>query len=126
MNRDLREWNTVLAAGTEAGRLQYDISLLLMDYFSHRDHPDGLHFRRYFECVLSGMAEAEARETHLLRGRSYAEIQRKLTAIWKPLGLTINFQSRGEFLAGDVTIDTAAEEVRASIVAMQARIEADE
>lgn len=120
MNRDLFEWNAVTARGDESGRLQYDESLLLIDYFVHRDHSEGLHFRRYLECVMSGMPEPEAREIHLLRGRSYEDLERKIIEIWSPLGLTIDFRSRGELLAGDVTIDWAAEDVKRTIAAKRA------
>ncbi len=120
MNRDIRTWNEVAARGDEAGRLQYDESLILIDYFVHRDHSDGLHFRRYLECVMSGMSEEEAREVHLLRGRTYKEIEQKLIGIWSPLGLTIDFQDEGRFLAGDVAIDWAAEDVKRTIAAKRA------
>lgn len=123
MNRDIQEWNLVAARGDEAGRLQYDESLLLMDYFIHRDHRDGVHFRRYLECVLSGMPEPEARDVHLMRGRTYEEIERKLIDLWEPLGLTINFQDRGQFQRGDVTIDWAAEDVKRTIAAKRASLE---
>lgn len=126
MNRDLREWNGIAAQGDEAGRLQYDESLILIDYFFHRDHPEGLHFRRYLECVMSGMSEPEARDIHLLRGRTYKEIEQKLINTWTPLGLTIDFRERGEFLAGDVEIDWAAEDVKKTIAAKRASMDDSE
>ncbi|MEM9282969.1 MAG: hypothetical protein AAGA96_14170 [Verrucomicrobiota bacterium] len=115
MNRDVAEWNQIATADASAGRLQYDQSLLLVDYFAHRDHPDGLHFRRYLECVLSGVPEPEARDRHLMRGRRYQELEQELIDLWKPLGLTLNFQDRGSIAASDITIDWAAEDNKRAI-----------
>lgn len=120
MNRDLREWNLIVDSGDIAGLLQYNESLLLIDYFFHRDHPDGAHFRRYLECVLSGVSEIEARDRHLLRGRSYQEIEREIAELWRPLGFTVTFHDRGELRAGDVTINWDAEEVKRAIASRRA------
>ncbi|MEM6278434.1 MAG: hypothetical protein AAF733_03075, partial [Verrucomicrobiota bacterium] len=86
MNRSHEEWNLINMSDPVAGELQYNLSLLLIDYFSHRDHRHGVHFRKYLECILSGVPEAEARALHLLRGRSYEEIEREMTKLWEPLG----------------------------------------
>ncbi len=120
MNRDLREWNLIVDSGDIAGLLQYNESLLLIDYFFHRDHPDGAHFRRYLECVLSGVSELEARERHLMRGRSYQEIEREIAELWRPLGFTVTFNDRGELRVGDVTINWDAEEVKRAIASRRA------
>ncbi len=124
MNRDLREWNRELESGDAAGILQYDESLLLIDYFFHRDHPDGVHFRRYLECVLSGVPESEASSRHLLRGRSYRDIEQEVAKLWQPLGFTIHFQERGELRQGDVMIDWDAEGVKRTIASRRALKEA--
>lgn len=123
MNRDIVEWNGIVGSDPVAGAIQYNESLLLLDYFCHRDHPEGIHFRRYLEGVLSGVPEPEARERHLLRGRSYRELEQEMTSLWQPLGLTLNFQERGELKAGDVTIDWAAEETRRAIASRRAMLE---
>lgn len=120
MNRDLLGWNRIVEAGDTASELQYNQALLLVDYFCHRDHPDGLHFRRYLESVLSGIPEPEARSRHLLRGRSYGELEADMISLWKPMGFAINFQSRGEIKADDVEIDWDAEEVKKTIAAERA------
>lgn len=118
MNRDIRSWNRIVESGSiGAGELQYNQALLLIDYFAHRDHPDGIHFRRYLEAILSGVAEADARELHLLRGRSYGEIETEVTKLWKPLGFTLVHQDRGEIRREDIAIDWSAEDVRRSIAA---------
>ncbi len=42
MDRGIHEWNRVVESGDmAAGELQYNQALLLIDYFFHRDHPDG-------------------------------------------------------------------------------------
>ncbi|HRQ87745.1 MAG TPA: hypothetical protein PLA50_03045 [Bacteroidia bacterium] len=122
MNRDLAEWNAVVDAGDVSGLLQYNEALLLVDYFFHRDHPDGLHFRRYLEGLLSGVPEREARDRHLMRGRSYRDLEREIADLWKPLGFTFNFQGRSELSVEDVAIDWNAEEVRRTIASRKAMV----
>jgi hypothetical protein len=120
MNRDIREWNAFGENNDNTGFLQYHESLILIDYFFHRDHPDGVHFRRYLETVLSGIPEPEARATHLIRGRSFQQIEKEIIDFWKPLGFTINFQNTSELQPGDVTIDWGAEEIKRTIAARRA------
>lgn len=120
MNRDIIEWNSYAANRDVMSFLQYNESLILMDYFLHRDHPDGVHFRRYLECVLSGVPEPEARELHLLRGRSYTDLEEDLHDLWKPLGFTFHFRERSDLLAGDVEIDWEAEDVKRTIATQRA------
>lgn len=120
MNRSISDWNRLLASGDVSGALQYSEALLLMDYFFHRDHPDGVHFRRYLESVLSGVPEKEAHARHLLRGRSYEKIEAEMHKLWKPLGFAIRYGERGELLAGDVEIDWDAEEVKRTIASRRA------
>ncbi len=120
MNRGLAEWNEIVATGDVAGYLQYNEALLVIDYFFHRDHPHGAHFRRYLEAILGGLPEPEARRHHLLRGRSYQQIEREIHELWRPLGFTINFQDRGELQAGDVSIDWGAEGVKRTIASRRA------
>lgn len=117
MNRDIDEWNTIAVSDGIAGRLQYDESLLLIDYFFHCDHSDGLFFRHYLEAVLSGVPEKEARSRYLLRGRSYEDLEKELIDRWKGLGFTINFQRRGEIRDGDATVDWQAEDIKRSMAA---------
>ncbi len=123
MNRDIFEWNHISATEEIAGFLQYHEALMLVDYFAHRDHPDGLHFRRYLESILSGVPEPEAQERHLLRGRSYAEIEEHMRKLWQPLGFAINFQDHSELRAGDVAINWDAEEVKKTIASRRAMME---
>ncbi|MEM1441762.1 MAG: hypothetical protein AAGF67_05435 [Verrucomicrobiota bacterium] len=120
MNRSHDEWNEINSRDPAAGELQYNLSLLLMDYFIHRDHKDGHHFRRYIESILSGVSETEARENHLLRGRSYAEIEEEMVELWKPLGFTVQFQNRGMIRNDDFTIDHAAEDLKRTIASQRA------
>lgn len=116
MNRDIRAWNRIVESRSiGAGELQYNQALLLIDYFVNRDHPDGLHFRRYLEAILGGVAEADARELHLLRGRTYDQIEAEVTKLWKPLGFTFVHQDRGEIRREDIAIDWSAADVRRSI-----------
>lgn len=120
MNRDIVEWNSYAEKRDVMSFLQYNESLILIDYFLHRDHPDGVHFRRYLECVLSGVPEPEARDLHLLRGRHYIDIERDLFELWRPLGFTFQFRDRSDLLAGDVEIDWEAEDVKRTIATERA------
>ena len=120
MGRGIREWNEILVTDQEAGALQYHEALLLIDFFIHRDHPDGLYFRRYLESVLSGVEESEARQLHLMRGRSFGQIEEEIIKLWRPLGFTINYQDRGELHAGDVTVDWGAGEIKRTIATKRA------
>ena len=120
MNRDIREWNAIATSDAVAGRLQYDEALLLIDYFFHYDHPDGLFFRRYLEAILSGLPEEDARSRYLLRGRSYAQLEHELIARWKGLGFAIDFRSRGQLQPEDAIVDWEAEEAKRSMAARRA------
>jgi hypothetical protein len=122
MGRDIFAWNAFGERDDVTSFLQYHESLILIDYFFHRDHPDGIHFRRYLESILSGVPEPEARNRHLMRGRSYEHIEREIVSLWKPLGFSITYQSRSELKPGDVTIDWAAEEIKRTIAARRAAL----
>jgi hypothetical protein len=127
MDRGIHEWNRIVESGDlAAGELQYNQALLLIDYFFHRDHPDGIHFRRYLESILSGIPEPAARELHLLRGRTYEQLELEMTKLWKPIGFNLVHQDRGEIRREDIAIDWGAEDVRRSIATQRAMAEAFE
>jgi len=121
MNRDVPEWNAILANDAMAGVMQYHEALLLVDYFFHVDHPDGLYFKRYLEAILSGIPEKQARDLHLIRGRNYQEIEHDLIKRWRSVGFSIVFQNRGEIRNGDVDINWAAEDIQRTVAAQRAR-----
>ncbi len=121
MNRDIREWNGILNTDDAAGMMQYHEALLLVDYFFHVDHPDGLYFKRYLEAILSGISEKQARDQHLLRGRSYQEIENDLIKRWQSVGFSIVFQNRGELRNGDVDINWEAEDIQRTVAAQRMR-----
>ncbi|MEM6916027.1 MAG: hypothetical protein AAF491_05610 [Verrucomicrobiota bacterium] len=120
MNRSFDEWNLINRNDSIAGELQYNLALLLTDYFIHHDDRDGYYFRRYIEGILSGVPEPESRERHLLRGRSYAEIEQAMAKLWEPLGFTMQFQERGTIQEGDFTIDWKAEDLKRTIASQRA------
>lgn len=120
MDRDVQAWNQLCDTQPTAGLVQYSQALILIDYFFHRDHRDGAHFRRYLECILSGVPEEEARARHLLRNRSYAQIEQEIIKFWGPLGFTINFETQGDLRDGDVDIDWAAESLQRTIASRRA------
>ena len=121
MNRDIHGWNRIVESGDSSSALQYSEALLLVDYFCHRDHLNGIHFRSYLESILSGVPEFEARHQHLLRGRSYRQIEKEMTNLWRPLKLAINFQDRGEIKEDDLTIDEAVEDMKKTLASQRAQ-----
>ena len=123
MNREIHEWNRIVESGDSAGALQYSEALLLVDYFCHRDHPNGVHFRSYLESILSGVPEFEARHQHLLRGRSYRQIENELIQLWRPMKFAIRFQDRGEFKEEDLMIDNEVEDIKKALASQRAHID---
>ena len=108
LGRRLREWNEVVQKGDAAGLLQYNMALLMVDYFFHVDGENGEPMRHYLEAVLSGAPEEEAREKHLLRGRSYHELETAVFNRWKPVGFAIDFESKPRIERSDFTVDWGA------------------
>lgn len=108
MARRLSKWNQVVQEGGAAGLLQYNMALLLVDFFFHADGNNGEPMRHYLEAVLSGAPEKEARTKHLLRGRSHQELQEALFNRWKSIGFAIDFEGKPRVEKGDFTVDWGA------------------
>ena len=108
MGRRLKEWNEIVSVGDAAGLLQYNMALLMVDYFFHADGKNGEPMRHYLEAVLSGAPEKEAREKHLLRGRSYHELETAIFNRWKAIGFAIDFESKPRIENSDFTVDWGA------------------
>lgn len=108
MGRELREWNEVVQKGDAAGVLQYNMALLLVDYFFHADGKNGEPMRHYLEAVLSGVPEKKARTKHLLRGRSYKDLEMAVFNRWRSVGFAIDFESKPRIERADFTVDWGA------------------
>lgn len=121
MGRHLRQWNEVVQKGDAAGMLQYNMALLLVDYFFHADGKNGEPMRHYLEAVLSGAPEKEAREKHLLRGRTYHELETAVFNRWKSIGFAIDFESKPRIEKEDFTVDWGAISIMRQNAAKRAR-----
>ena len=108
MGRRLGKWNGVVQESNVAGMLQYNMALLLVDFYFHADGRDGEPMRHYLEAVLSGAPEGEARKKHLLRGRTYQELEAAIFQRWKPVGFAIDFESKPRITREDFTVDWGA------------------
>lgn len=121
MGRHLQEWNGVVQEGGAAGLLQYNMALVLVDYFFHADGKNGEPMRHYLEAVLSGAPEEEARMRHLLRGRSYQELEAAVFNRWKSVGFAIDFESKPRIEKGDFTVDWGAISIMRSNAAKRSK-----
>ncbi|NOX98809.1 MAG: hypothetical protein GXP30_03605 [Verrucomicrobia bacterium] len=121
MGRRLKKWNEVVQQGDVAGLLQYNMALLLVDYFFHADGKNGEPMRYYLEAVLSGAPEKEAREKHLLRGRSYHDLETAVFNRWKSVGFAIDFESNPRIEKEDFTVDWGAISIMRQNAANRAR-----
>lgn len=93
LDRDLFEWNRITAKDGQHGQgwIQYMQALLLVEFFSRADSPEGRGFRSYLEAVLTGAEGREAAAIHLLRGRSHAELEQAMSAYWGSRGVNLKF-----------------------------------
>jgi len=85
------EWSQALVSGQ--GSRNYASSNLLLTYFARLDgEGDGAGLVEYLKAVSSGMKRDEAAETHLLRDRSFDELQEDVAKAWRSEGLKLTFQ----------------------------------
>lgn len=92
MNISSSEWAGELAAGT--GGMNYNSANILAYYFLRLDgEGDAAYLVEFLKTLTSGDREAAkaAQEEHLLRGRSYEELQEELAKAWRGEGLQIEF-----------------------------------
>jgi hypothetical protein len=76
--------------------MNYATAALLTYYFYVLDdQKDGAHVIACFKAIKNDTPASEAIATHLLRGRSHAELEKELISAFKKEGLTLNFVSRG-------------------------------
>lgn len=125
MGRRLGEWNEVVGQGGAAGLLQYNMALLLVDYFFHADGSNGEPMRYYLEAILGGAPEKEARSKHLLRGRTYQELEAAVFNRWQALGFAIDFESKPRIERADFTVDWGAVSIMRANAAKRASREAE-
>lgn len=84
-------WATDLA-GKEASR-NYKSANALMTYFLHLDGPkNGQPVADFLRALESRAKPEKAVADHLLRGRSYAQLQTEVQEAWRQAGLRIEFE----------------------------------
>jgi len=92
MNITSQEWANELASGS--GGMNYNSANILAYYFLRLDgEGDAAHLVEFIKVLLSGDRDAakKAQDEHLLRGRSYEELQEDLAKAWRSEGLQIEF-----------------------------------
>lgn len=106
LGRPLGEWNQFNVRGGRSGQglIQYLEALLLVDYFCQGDSPQGRGFRAYLKAVLTGASTEEATRLHLLRGRSFADLERDVAAYWSQRGCSLAFEKSPKINLQDVRI----------------------
>lgn len=93
MTFDHPKWNASIAAGDASGN--YTGAALLTYYFYKLDGKrDGADMVACFNAVRNGTAHADAIKTHLLKDRSYDQLQTEVAAAFSELGVTIYFKSK--------------------------------
>lgn len=86
-----QEWSDALGVGQ--GSRNYASANLLLTYFARLDgEGDGAGLVEYLKAVSSGTESDKAAEEHLLRGRSYEELQENVGKSWRSEGLQLTFQ----------------------------------
>ena len=84
------EWAEMLGAGQ--GSRNYASANLLLTYFARLDgEGDGAGLVDYLKAVSTGMERDEATDKHLMRGRSFDELQEEVAKAWRSEGLKLTF-----------------------------------
>lgn len=90
MNISQREWNAGLTGGGSTNN--YATAAMIVAYFNIWDEGDGIHIRNYLIDLKNGVEELAARNEHLLRGRSYEELEDDIAKGWRKEGLKLEFK----------------------------------
>ena len=89
-----KDWNAALAA--EGGLNNYATAAMIVAYFNIWDEGDGIHIRNYLIDLKNGVEEPIARAEHLLRGRSYEDLEDEIAKGWRGEGLKLEFKAQSE------------------------------
>ena len=88
------DWNA--AVGGPGGINNYATAAMIATYFNVWDEGDGIHIRNYLVDLKSGVEEPIARAEHLLRGRSYDDLQDDIAKAWRGEGLKLEFKAQAD------------------------------
>lgn len=70
--------------------LEYNSAAILVHFFIHYDgNGDASHLAAYFDSIRQGVHPANAANTHLIRDRSYEQLDNELKLAWKKKKVTL-------------------------------------
>ncbi len=91
MSLTMEEWNAEVAS--QRAYDLYNSAGLLMHWFLHHDgRGDGAPVASYFLALREGMLPQEAEQTHLLRGRTHAQIATELKNLARRMALDLTIE----------------------------------
>lgn len=100
MTLDAKTWSNALASNTASASQNYASATLLTFYFYHLDgNGDGSGMLKYLRAIERGAPESEASATHLLRGRSMAELETDVMNAFEHRGIKVATVARGKAVA---------------------------
>ena len=92
MTMDTRTWSATMAESAKAARRNYTSSALLVYYFYHLDGKgDARHIGNFLKSLLPKDQNLKAAAQHLLRERTYAELQEDFAQALRKEGLKITW-----------------------------------
>ncbi len=81
MNSTSEGWKARLKRSTPI--LEYNSAAILVHFFIHHDGKgDASHLAAYLDAIRRGISTSESEKKHLLRGRSYEQIDEEIHQVW--------------------------------------------
>lgn len=88
MNTQAQDWTSSLKRNTPI--LEYNSAAILVHFFIHHDGKGNASFlTAYLNAIRAGVNPSQAENTHLLRGRSYQQIEAAIAETWQKQGVTL-------------------------------------
>lgn len=83
-----KEWSARLQRNTPI--LEYNSAAILVHFFIHHDDKgNASHLTAYLNAIRQGITPSEAEKKHLLRGRSFEQLDEELRGVWKNNKVTL-------------------------------------
>ena len=94
MTRTPGEWSASLRTGTPI--LEYNSAAVLVHFFIHHDGKgNAAYLAAYLDAIRQGISPSQAEKTHLLRGRSYEQLDKEVRQVWERKKIAL--ERPGEF-----------------------------
>lgn len=88
MSSTPEQWAARLQRNTPI--LEYNSAAFLVHFFIHHDGKgDASHLAAYLDAIRQGVSSSEAEKKHLLRGRSFEQLDEELQRVWKNNKVTL-------------------------------------